>query len=107
MGRWPSLIKIDVEGYELQVLDGLKRCLERAPKIMLEMSNFKFKDDPRGYVDEALSKIPVHAYCGSYHVEPGADMIYFDRLTPYDVEQIASANNPHIYLIPRQVRMSG
>lgn len=101
LGRWPTLIKIDVEGYELEVLDGLKHSLDRTPKIMLELSNFKFKNDSRGYVEAALSKIPLQSYFGSYHVEPGNDMIYFDRLTPEDLRRIAAANNPHIYFIPR------
>jgi len=35
-GIWPDLIKIDVEGFELEVLRGATECLRRAKRVILE-----------------------------------------------------------------------
>ena len=37
----PSLIKIDVQGAELKVLDGCQKCLKHADVVVLEVSLFK------------------------------------------------------------------
>lgn len=36
--RWPDLIKLDLQGYEIEALKGAKHCLEHARWVLCEMS---------------------------------------------------------------------
>lgn len=39
---WPDLIKIDVQGYEVEVLAGAQQCLEHAKAVITEVSFVEF-----------------------------------------------------------------
>ena len=99
-GLTPTLVKIDVEGHELEVLRGMKGVLQHVPKIMLELSNFAFTDVDK-YVHEIFSLLPIREYTGSYQVDAGTEMVEFDFLTETDMKLLAQFANPHVYLLPR------
>ena len=40
---WPDLIKLDLQGYELEGLGGATRCLEHAEAVLLEVSFMRFQ----------------------------------------------------------------
>ena len=42
---WPDLIKIDVQGYELEVLRGAELCLAKAKWVLLEVSFINLYED--------------------------------------------------------------
>jgi len=96
----PTLVKIDVEGHEIEVLKGMQNVLQNLPKLMLELSNFAFTDVDK-YVREVFSLIPISKYTGTYQVDAGTEMIEFDRLTESDLVQLSRFANPHVYLLPR------
>lgn len=57
----PSFLKIDVEGYEVEVLKGAKRILATKPKLAMEIHTGSL----RGYgtsVEELLDLIPLQEY---------------------------------------------
>jgi len=56
-----DLLKIDVEGYELQALHGASRVLSQRPLLMIEMHNFLFADR-RAVVSEIVQLLQGHNY---------------------------------------------
>jgi len=40
---WPDLIKLDLQGFELEALSGANKCLEHAQALLLELSFFEFQ----------------------------------------------------------------
>ena len=47
----PYLVKVDVQGAELQVLGGARRILENAEVVVLETALFRFKDGAPDFAD--------------------------------------------------------
>lgn len=52
-----TVVKIDVEGYEEEVLQGMTNIFNSKPKIFMELDNFKF-EDKQAYVTNILKLIP-------------------------------------------------
>lgn len=88
MDRPVSFVKIDVEGHELEVLDGAKQTLaEHRPNILIEI-NHDLGDRP---VETVFDRILAHGYRGEF-LEAGR----FRRpLSTFDVErhQVAAADH--------------
>jgi hypothetical protein len=41
---WPDLLKVDVEGFEVEVLTGASECLKRVKRLALEFHNDDLRD---------------------------------------------------------------
>jgi len=83
----PDLIKIDVEGFELEVLKGAARILQRVPDLFLEMHGAGVEDRRR-----RARAIADHLWSLGYrrilHVETGTE------ITP---DNAAAASAGHLY----------
>ena len=84
----PDLIKIDVEGFELNVLDGGSRTLERHPALFLEMHGAD-PADKRKRVQSIVNRLWSLGYRNIVHVESG------NTITP---ENTATAAQGHLYV---------
>ena len=66
--RPPDLVKIDVEGFELEVLKGAGRTLERKPDLFLEMHGADPEDKMRRVV-AIVDHLWASGYRNILHVE--------------------------------------
>jgi FkbM family methyltransferase len=94
----PDLLKIDVEGYELEVLRGARRCLAARPKIALEFHCFRFQDPVRR-VGEILSLLPNEGYRYELARESGGPLEAFS-IDQGSAAIIGAQYNPHLYGAP-------
>ncbi len=91
------MVKIDVEGYEEEVLQGMTNILSSKPKIFMELHNFKF-EDKLSYVTNILKIIPhLHEYKMCYQLANGGDIIYKDRFDETLLKELSDVSNPHLY----------
>ena len=97
----PSLIKIDVEGYELEVLKGAKRILANHPKLAIEVHTDVLKLQGTS-VDKLLDCIELDSYEMYVQWDDKEMPVLLDR----DV-QISGHETPnpwlHIFGIPKNV----
>ena len=96
-GRRIDFLKLDVEGSDLQALQGAKCTLLQRPTLAIEFHCFTFKDR-RATVSEILSLLgPAYKYEfqgeGTDQVSPDVDR---DKL----LDLICSFDNPHLYGLP-------
>ncbi len=78
-GEWPGpiLLKIDVQGYELKVLDGAPKLLDRTEVVLLEVSLFPFAPDLPDFHDvvsymKKRGFVAYDLYCGHNRPLDGA-----------------------------------
>jgi FkbM family methyltransferase len=97
-GRVPDLLKIDVEGYELEVLTGARRCLLGRPKIALELHCFPFTD-PVAHVSRVLDLLPRDGYRYQIAFKDGEELVDY-ALTSDSPAELGKEFNPHLYGLP-------
>jgi FkbM family methyltransferase len=98
--RLPDLLKIDVEGYEFDVLKGARRCLAARPKIALEFHCFKFPDPVR-HVERVLGLLPKEGYDYKLAYEAGEELVDYS-LDDGSAAVIGARYNPHLYGLPTE-----
>jgi len=59
--KWPNLIKLDVQGYELECLKGAIKCLDHKPAIICELS-FKSFYNKQPLFSELVAFLGKHKY---------------------------------------------
>lgn len=96
--RRPDLLKIDVEGWELEVLKGGKTCLAHRPKVALEFHCFKY-ENREAEARAILDLLPKDEYKFLWAAEPGYQLDPFPMRADSAVF-IAKQNNPHLYGMP-------
>ena len=88
----PTLLKIDVEGYEREVLRGARRILESRPKIALEVhTGVLHRYDTSAA--EVLSLIPLERYRTWIQWDDNAELVPFEPGTPI-------TKRVHLYCLP-------
>jgi FkbM family methyltransferase len=85
--RPPDLVKIDVEGFELEVLKGAGRTLEHKPDLFLEMHGASPEDKTRRVV-AIVDHLWASGYRNIFHVETKL------AITP---QNAAEASQGHLY----------
>ena len=91
----PTFLKIDVEGYEFEVLKGAKKILEAAPKILLEIHTeqlFLYGTSVRDLFDA----IDLSRYKTWIQLDDKKTPVEFDPQSPPKIEKRA-----HLYAIPK------
>lgn len=91
------LIKVDVEGAELQVIQGSRRFLAQAkPILILEINNRVFRQQELGYtVDDLMSELRKLGYEEFYVLRPEglAPFVRSQDLLESDCDMLAMASN--------------
>ena len=91
----PTFIKIDVEGYEFEVLKGARKILETTPKILLEIHTeqlFLYGTS----VKDLFDLIDLSRYKNWIQLDDRKTPVEFDPKLPPNVEKRA-----HLYAIPK------
>jgi len=99
-GRRIDFLKLDVEGSDLQALEGAKATLLQRPIVVIEFHCFTFKDR-RDTVSAMLNLLDPR-----YTYEFQGEVTERVTPTPNDdnlVDLISSFENPHLYGIPASV----
>src|SRR5665213_2616745 len=91
--KLPDLIKIDVEGFELEVLNGAGATLVRKPALFLEMHGADPEDKRR-----RVGKIVQHLWGMGYR-----DILHVESRTQIVPENSAVAAQGHLYARPETV----
>jgi FkbM family methyltransferase len=88
----PQVIKLDVEGMELQVLQGAIQTLQQArPALYLEMHGAT-PDDKAARARDILAFLHAHGYGAIYHVETRTMLGY-----PITAAELVTAASGHLY----------
>lgn len=95
----PHLLKIDVEGYEIEVLKGAEALLKGRPALAVEIHCILF-DQPLAKVEQVLALLTLDSY--QAWIQTG----YYDELITYDPqvhtpEFIVQFDKVNVYAIPR------
>lgn len=91
---FPTFLKLDIEGGELEALKGMTAILSRRPKLALEVHNFAVPD-PVQHIEQIYSFISPYK-TAFFQEEPGKP------IQPIDLKnrlaELIHCSNPHLYL---------
>ncbi|MBD3296235.1 MAG: FkbM family methyltransferase [Candidatus Omnitrophica bacterium] len=95
----PTFLKIDVEGYELEVLRGAVKILAKNPKIDLELHCACFSDRIK-FVESIIKILNIDKYLVYIQLERNKKIKFYHNrdITP---ELIAGYDNVHLFAMPR------
>lgn len=87
-----DFLKLDVEGFEVQALEGAQRLLAQRPILLVELHNFMMPD-PAAHVHAVLPLLPPN-----YSWRMSDDM--WDELIELDPAKLIGLRNPHLFGLP-------
>jgi FkbM family methyltransferase len=95
----PTLLKIDVEGFELEVLKGASKLLQSRPALAIEIHCIMY-NEPAAQVKELLDLLPMNDY------QVWIQNAYYDELIPYDTsihhpEYLVQFDKVNLYAVPK------
>lgn len=96
-GKKPTFIKIDVEGYEIEVLKGATEILKTKPKLEIEIHCASFKDRFSS-VKELLELLPLSEYQIFLQLIPNGEIIPH-LPTELTSDLISKYDNVHLFAI--------
>jgi FkbM family methyltransferase len=91
----PTVVKIDVEGHEIEVLRGASKIMQSLPKLAIEI-HCEFFDDPIAKVRELFSLIPMEKYESFIQLDIDGPIAAFDPKL-HSPEQLAPHPNVHLF----------
>jgi len=94
----PTFIKIDVEGYEIEVLKGAQNILQSKPKLDIEIHCSSF-DNSIAKVSELLALVDLSAYKIYIQLTPNAEIVLYEEKS-VNANLIAEYDNVHLFAIP-------
>lgn len=97
-----DVLKIDVEGFEVNVLQGCKNILSSLPKIALEIH----LDSIPYYgasVNDIFKIIPLEKYSATYFWNPGTHYVRPDthKLLEFELNKLPTTGIVNLFLIPK------
>ncbi len=96
-----DLLKIDVEGFEVNVLEGCRKILSSLPKIALEI-HLDSIPQYGASVSDIFRLIPIERYKGKYFWNPGTQYIRPDshELKDFDINTLPKTGIINLFLTP-------
>lgn len=98
----PDFLKIDVEGYELEVLRGARAILARRPKVALEIHCASL-ERPAEDIAAMLDLLDVSGGEAHIQLKVEGELVPFEP-TVHTPELIARFHNVHVFVMPRATR---
>jgi FkbM family methyltransferase len=92
-----NFLKMDVEGSEVQAMNGARRILSQRPIIDLELHNFVFQDRAAS-ISAMIGLLDPLSY--RYTVLPEIWAKFEDETDNLDLAWLAQFDNPHVFCTP-------
>jgi FkbM family methyltransferase len=98
----PTFIKIDVEGFELEVLKGAKRILLSHPKLAIEVHSCYHENDPQ-FLEDILALVSPSFYHLHFQliesIDDGIIIPYNEKIHTF--QYLAKYNIIHLFAMPK------